>query len=251
MNKTLLRYYCPGENIVVDEMLSLFRGRCPFKVFMKSKPGKYGILIRMLADCAERYVLQMDVYAGKTDDSSPQSRGPKEIVKGLVAPFRQSGRNVTTDRYYTSVELSDELYSDFGLTLVGTMNLHWKHIPEELKTTKDRTVYSNKFAFTDPASGKPPVTLVSYVTREKPKKLLILLSTQHMHDSVDTARAKNKSHMNAFYNETKGGVDTIDQMTRKFTTKRCTRRWPLSVFFTLLDIAGVNGYSLYLMIKPQ
>jgi hypothetical protein len=30
----------------VDEMLSLYRGRCPFKVFMKDKTGKYGILIR-------------------------------------------------------------------------------------------------------------------------------------------------------------------------------------------------------------
>ncbi|KAJ4429761.1 hypothetical protein ANN_21965 [Periplaneta americana] len=136
MNETFLQYYCPGESVVIDEMLSLFRGRCPFKVFMKEKPGKYGVLIRILADCKERYVLRMEVYAGKTEDSTPESRGPKSIVKRLATPLKGSGRNITTDRYYTSVELAEELYTDYGLTLVGTMQTKRKHIPEELKTTK-------------------------------------------------------------------------------------------------------------------
>ncbi|KAJ4449540.1 hypothetical protein ANN_00941, partial [Periplaneta americana] len=52
MNETFIQYYCPGESVVIDEM-SLFRGRCPFKVFMKEKPGKYGAVIRILADCRE------------------------------------------------------------------------------------------------------------------------------------------------------------------------------------------------------
>ncbi|XP_069694029.1 piggyBac transposable element-derived protein 3-like isoform X1 [Periplaneta americana] len=172
MNETFLQYYCPGESVVIDEMLSLFRGRCPFKVFMKEKPGKYGVLIRILADCKERYVLRMEVYAGKTEDSTPESRHPKSIVKRLAMPLKGSGRNITTDRYYTSVELAEELYPDYGLTLVGTMQTKRKHIPEELKTTKNREVYSSKFAFTDLDTGNPPVTLVSYVTREKPKKSL-------------------------------------------------------------------------------
>ncbi|KAJ4426216.1 hypothetical protein ANN_27027 [Periplaneta americana] len=148
MNEAFLQYYCPGESVV----------------FMKVKPGKYGVLIRILADCKERYVLRMEVYAGKTEDSTPESRSPKSIVKRLATPLKGSGRNITTDRYYTSVELAEELYTDYGLTLVGTMQIKRKHIPEELKTTKNREVYSSKFAFTDPDTGNPPVTLVSYVT---------------------------------------------------------------------------------------
>lgn len=62
---------------------------------------------------------------------------------------------------------------------------------------------------------------------------------------------RNKSHINLFYNETKGGVDTVDQMTRAYSTKRSTRRRPLSVFFTLLDIVGLNAYSLVLMNDPN
>ncbi|KOC59109.1 hypothetical protein WH47_10935 [Habropoda laboriosa] len=45
-------------------MLSLFRGRCPFKIFMKDKSAKYGILIRMLTDSKRRYILNMEVYCG-------------------------------------------------------------------------------------------------------------------------------------------------------------------------------------------
>ncbi|KAJ4429762.1 hypothetical protein ANN_21966 [Periplaneta americana] len=40
-------------------------------------------------------------------------------------------------------------------------------------------------------------------------------------------------------------------MARKYSTKRGTRRWPLSVFFTLIDIAAINGYCLYLMNDPN
>jgi len=31
--------------VCVDKQLALFRGRCPFKVYIPSKPGKYEIKI--------------------------------------------------------------------------------------------------------------------------------------------------------------------------------------------------------------
>jgi hypothetical protein len=34
--------YTPYEHTTSDEQLVVFRGKCPFRVFMKSKPGKYG-----------------------------------------------------------------------------------------------------------------------------------------------------------------------------------------------------------------
>ena len=35
--------YPPNEHITIDEQLVVFRGKCPFHMFIKSKPGKYGI----------------------------------------------------------------------------------------------------------------------------------------------------------------------------------------------------------------
>ncbi|KAJ4445014.1 hypothetical protein ANN_06813 [Periplaneta americana] len=75
------------------------------------------------------------------------------------------------------VYTAEDLYSDYNLTLVGTMENKRKHIPEELKSVKGRELYSSIFAFTDPPSGKSLVTLVSYIP--KPKKVLIMLSSQH------------------------------------------------------------------------
>lgn len=38
------------------------------------------------------------------------------------------------------------------------------------------------------------------------------------------------------YNKTKSGVDTVDQKCASYTTQRITRRWPLALFFRMLDI---------------
>ncbi|KAJ4442340.1 hypothetical protein ANN_03926 [Periplaneta americana] len=68
----------------------------------------------------------------QTEGTTPESRGLREVVKRLVTPIKDSGRNVTTDRFYTSVELPEDLY-ECKMTLVGTMKNNRKHIPEELK----------------------------------------------------------------------------------------------------------------------
>ena len=41
------------------------------------------------------------------------------------------------------------------------------------------------------------------------------------------------------YNQTKGSMDSIDQMAMTFTTKRKTKRWPLVIFFNVLDLATI------------
>ena len=65
-------------------MWLVFRDWCPFKVSMKDKLEKYGILIRSLADCKTRYVLSMEVYAGKIEGSTSYSRGPSGIAKRFL-----------------------------------------------------------------------------------------------------------------------------------------------------------------------
>ena len=37
--------YTPGPQMTVDELLVCFRGRCPFRQYIPSKPGKYGTKI--------------------------------------------------------------------------------------------------------------------------------------------------------------------------------------------------------------
>ena len=54
-----------------------------------------------------------------------------------------------------------------------------------------------------------------------------------------------KPEMLIFYNATKGGVVTVDQMSSLYNFTRNTRRWPLVIFYSLLCIAGTNGVIIY------
>lgn len=49
----------------------------------------------------------------------------------------------------------------------------------------------------------------------------------------------------AYYNKTKFGVDMTDQMARKYSTKSKSCRWPIQVFFNILDLAAINAWILY------
>ena len=49
------------------------------------------------------------------------------------------------------------------------------------------------------------------------------------------------------YNETKGGVDTVDKMCAAYSVSRITKRWPCVVFYTLMNIAQI----LYKFAYPE
>ena len=39
-------------------------------------------------------------------------------------------------------------------------------------------------------------------------------------------------------------MDTIDEMVANYTVQRASRRWPVKLFFHLLDIAALNSYVI-------
>ncbi|UYV82070.1 hypothetical protein LAZ67_21000657 [Cordylochernes scorpioides] len=84
-------------------------------------------------------------------------------------------------------------------------------------------------------------TLVSYVPKKR--KSVILISSMHHDNKCDETTGKPDIIMD--YNLTKGGVDTIDQMVSNFSTSRRSRRWPLALFYALLDITALNSYIIF------
>ena len=54
----------PYENVTVDEQLVSFRGRCPFRQYIPSKPVRYGIKIWAACCTKTKYAwrLQVTVY---------------------------------------------------------------------------------------------------------------------------------------------------------------------------------------------
>ena len=81
------------------------------------------------------------------------------------------------------------------------------------------------------------------VYKSKPDVKVLLLSTRHTGIQVEDDY-KRVPETIAFYNKTKFGVDVVDQMTRKYSVKAGSFRWPLQVFFNILDLAAVNAWIL-------
>jgi hypothetical protein len=53
------------------------------------------------------------------------------------------------------------------------------------------------------------------------------------------------------YNDTKGGVDTLDRMVSEYSCKRQTNRWPMVLFMNMVDISTINAFVLWKGIHPN
>ncbi|CAK1582588.1 unnamed protein product [Parnassius mnemosyne] len=109
-------------------MLVAFRGRCSFKMYMPKKPNKYGLKIMCMTDAKNGYLVDAYIYLGKDSDSQglpieyQRLNKPTQAVLRLVASIEGTHRNVTTDNWFTSVELMNILMQK-QLTLVGTLKI--------------------------------------------------------------------------------------------------------------------------------
>ncbi|CAJ1066750.1 piggyBac transposable element-derived protein 4-like [Xyrichtys novacula] len=93
------------------------------------------------------------------------------------------------------------------------------------------------------------MTMVSYV--QKKGKAVVLLSTMHDDKAVDHSSEKKKPEVIQCYNKTKGEVDTMDQMVTNYSCRRRTRRWPMVVWYNMLDVATLNAYTSFTAQQPD
>lgn len=232
--------YTISEYATLDEHLEGFRGRCSFRQYIRNKPAKYGIKIFMLCDARTFFTNNMEIYAGTQPDGPYKiSNAVPDVVKRMIRPISGTNRNLTVDNWFTSVPLAIDLLKNHKVTMVGTIRKDKREIPSEFKTTKDRSVCSSIFGF-----HEEKMTLVSYAPNKK--KVVLGLSTMHYNKEIDNSTGEQKKpEIITFYNTTKGGVDVVDRLCANYSTGRTSNRWPLTVFFFLLDIVGINSQIIY------
>lgn len=229
-----------GELTCIDEMLIGFRGRCRFRMYIPNKPRKYGLKVMALTDARTHYFYNGYIYSGKDSDGfslTDEERcflKPTQSVLRLCRPIANSNRNVTADNWFSSIEVMDELRKK-GLTYVGTLKRNKREIPNEFLPNRKRAEGSSIYGFTN------QYTIVSYVQNKG--KAVVLISSMHHTESADVE--SGKPEIITFYNQTKGGVDGLDQKCTTYSTNRRTRRWPMTIFFTILNVAAVNAHVLH------
>ncbi|XP_030764874.1 piggyBac transposable element-derived protein 4-like [Sitophilus oryzae] len=115
-------FLAPSESVVIDEELITFHGRCKFRLYIPTKPGKYGIEANVLCDSKNYYCFAAEPYAGKVINQPKDYNSGPAVVKRLVvlAKLHNSGRNITMDRKFTSLPTANALL-DQNLTVVGTI----------------------------------------------------------------------------------------------------------------------------------
>ncbi|XP_043462873.1 piggyBac transposable element-derived protein 4-like [Leptopilina heterotoma] len=234
-NNNCKKHFTPGQNVTLDEMLESFRGRCSFRQYMPIKPAKYGIKVWAIVDSRLFYTVNLEIYPGKQQNGPYNvSNAVNEIVKRVSEPILNTGRNITMDNYFSSIPLAIDLVTNCRTTIVSTLRKNKREIPPEFVAVKGRNICSSKFGFTEKCS------LVSYVPKKN--KNVLMLSTLYNSDDIDKdTGSRKKPEIITFYNLMKGAVDVVDELKGTYSVSRETRRWPMVLFYSFLNIAGINS----------
>lgn len=124
-------------------------------------------------------------------------------------------------------------------SILGTIRANKRELPKNCKDKKDHMT-----RFSTLLHESNGCTLTVY--KSKPNKKVLLLSK-----NIKIDKTKKLSATVSFYNKTKCGVDVTDQMARKCSLKSASRRWPVHVFFNILDLTGINSWILYKKITGE
>ena len=226
-----------GPIVTVDEQLISFRGKVLFRMYMPDKPNKYGIKIIAAADAESHYMLDGVPYLGKGScvNLPPNMNQGHYFTMEVLRKLMQAGRTICLDNWFTSRNLTKEL-QQHNMHLVGTIKpkpfLPNKAIIEKLKLEKDESV-----AFFNHSDN------INVVYKKvKPKKHVAIITTVH---NKFTYVEDNKTEAHMFYNASKGGVDTFDSLCEHSDTGRKTARWPMCIFYGLLNIVMNNSFIIY------
>ncbi len=241
----LLRH--PSEHTAIDETLYPYRGRVGFKQYNPKKPAKYGLLFRSLCDSTCQYTYFSLPYAGKPEEGANEyyvtktDNYTKYLVENTIriagtASLR--GRNISLDRYFTSLTIADWLLEK-DITITGTLRKDRIGLPRELKIEAGREPKSTMWCY----NGKK--MLISYADKKKKgTKVVMALST--MHDEMRISKdERKKPEPIVYYDHMKGGVDIVDLLSTMLSTRCKTRRWPCNANFFILDTVRTNTRTLY------
>jgi len=73
-------YKC-GPSITIDEQLITFHGNCRFRMFIPSKPEKYGLKMWIMADSDTFYCADAQLYAGKVGNQIDVGQGTRVVLQ--------------------------------------------------------------------------------------------------------------------------------------------------------------------------
>ena len=234
---------------------TIWRGNLSMRVYIPSKPDRFGIKAFSVNESCSAYTVGFEVYTGRwfqpypdADNTDVDEGQSYKIVMGLLSQCNllHKGHSIYMDSYYMSPVLVDALGSRDTIA-VGTTRPTRKEMPEALRKTKlekgeamwrrrgdllamkwhdkhDVTVLSNGHTATWGIDGK----------KVDAEGLPVLKPTAVLE-----------------YNKYMGGTDMADQLCRYYPLLRRRNRWYRKLFFSLLGLLVTNAYILWKKFAPE
>lgn len=227
--------YAPSQNLSLDEVLLLWRGRLSFRQYIPNKEAKYGIKFYELST-PDGFVLNILIYCGKsTVDGS--AGHVQAVISKLMEDYLKEGRSLFVDNFYTSIPLCVYLLEN-RTHVVGTLRVNRKNLPVKVvkaKLKRGQYIWQRRGNIV--------------VMKWKDKRDVLAISTQHKPQMITITdkrrREREKPKIILDCNKNMSGIDRADQMVSYYVTPRKSIRWYVKVFFHLLDVSIWNACWLY------
>ncbi|XP_026731097.1 uncharacterized protein LOC113496158 [Trichoplusia ni] len=237
------KHYTPGHEMALSHTMIPFKGRCGFRHHVPKKPFKYALKMFNLVDCYYPYTYNLELYLGENPGPYDIGYSKLDTMVRITDPIQGEYRNLTLTNYFTSLE-SVEMLFDKKITAVGSIKPTKKEVPRIFRTVNDKMLYNSLFGFGHAA------TLVQYIC--KPDKAVLLLSSKHSDCSIDMNSGLTfRPDIMTYYKRTKSSVEVLEKLCARGDVTRNSRRWALTVFFRLMNIAAVNALCVYTINKRQ
>ncbi len=237
-----------GAWLAFDETLYPNRGNgYGFRMYIGSKPWKYGILYRSLNDAEVAYTYQVHACAGK-----PAGEPTEHYVQGAAMTIitcldayvaegnSVKGCNVTIDRAYSNIHVVQRLGEKYQMTAVGTICSNRKGLPPHFKNPVGRKVGDYQVLW-DVDSN---INIHSEIVKKKSGQAHNVLVISTMYPILGLTKDNKKPAIVNLYNVTMGGTDIVDLLMTHKTVRWKSNRWNMSAFAFMLDTAVVNANTI-------
>ncbi|KAK3509386.1 hypothetical protein QTP70_033167, partial [Hemibagrus guttatus] len=202
----------PGR-VCIDEQMIPFTSRCPIRQFVPGKPYPTGLKVFVLAS-PDGLMLDFEIYQGKDTFADQRMGIGAAAVLRMVETF-PTGSHLYFNRYFTSVNLMDELLAK-GLLATGTITKN--HLPKTCRLPDDKQLKRE---------GRGASVMV---VRRSPELAIKMV---------------RRPAVIREYNVNMGGVDLCDRMLSFYRIASRTKKWTMRVIAHFFDVAITNSWIQY------
>lgn len=241
--------YHPRQHISVGERMLATKGRLQIKEHEDTdKPAKSGLNFFVLAD-VNGYTIDYMLHSGENQRSSGKDLAFDVVAELVNKEYLGRGYIVYCDSFYTSPALFRHLIQQ-GFGACGMYRQSRTGVP----TTKQNTLNKKSKRGSIRWIRDGDLLYVKWMdTREISLCTTVhpvyggesILRWQRTEDGCSQRVPLPRPTAVTEFNKYMGGVDTSGQMLSTNSVQRKTRRWDVTVFQHLLDIAVTNSYIIH------